>query len=117
MRALPSIAGLATVFAVLYAGAEAGAQPAQGDPGAGEALAQRVCDACHTVSAHQELAPLVAGAAPSFFDIAKRPGTNRQSLRAFLAHAHPFGQMPYPHLTAAEIADLSAYIISLRRHH
>jgi hypothetical protein len=72
-----------------------------------------VCDACHIVAVHQEEAPLVRRAAPSFFDIAKQPGTTARSLRVLLAHPHHCGRMPCPKLTPAQIADVSVYILTL----
>ncbi len=114
MRALMLVVAVA-IFAGAVA-ASAGAQNAarRGDPQAGRRLALRVCDACHIVAAHQEMSPMVTGYAPSFFDIARRPGTTVQSLDAFLAHPHPLGRMPFPELTATQIDDVSAYILSLR---
>ncbi len=110
MRALMLIA------AVIALAAPAGAQdlPQRGDPQAGQRLALRVCDACHIVAANQEMAPLVQRYAPSFFDIARRPGTTAQSIATFLAQYHPRANMPYPDLTPAQVADVAAYILSLR---
>jgi mono/diheme cytochrome c family protein len=114
MRALLSISAVAIVILGVSGGAGGQNLPPRGDPQAGQRIAGRACDACHIVVAHQELTPLVPNAAPSFFAIADRPGTTQQSLAAFLAHAHPYGRMPYPELTPAQIADISAYILSLR---
>lgn len=116
MRALLSLGMAATVVVGFCVVASGQTPPDRGDRQAGERLAQRVCGACHVVAAHQELPPLVRNTAPSFFDIAKRPDTTPQSLRTFLAHAHPFGRMPYPDLSGAQAADISAYILSLRPH-
>lgn len=117
MRALLWVAAVLVAIAAPAATAHAQNPPQRPDPQAGKRLAERVCGACHIVAARQEMPPLVATSAPSFFDIAKRPGTTAQSLEAFLAHPHPFGQMPFPRLTAAQIADVSAYILSLRQRH
>lgn len=113
MRALLVIAGF-----LMLAGISAAAQgrPPRGEAQAGERLALRVCSACHIVAARQEM-PLVAHNAPSFFAIADRPGTTRQSLAAFLAHPHALARMPFPQLTPRQIADVSAYILSLRGRH
>jgi mono/diheme cytochrome c family protein len=109
---------LAACVMIAAAGA-ASAQnlPSRSDAQAGERLAQRVCGACHTVAAQQHLSPLVPGYGPSFYDVARHPGTTTQSLAGFLSHPHPYGQMPYPALTPAQIADVSAYILSLRGRH
>jgi len=115
MRASLSVGTVALIAAaVCAAAATSQSAPARGDRRAGESLAQHSCGACHIVAAHQDLAPLVPNTAPSFFAIAKRPGTTREALRAFLAHAHPYGRMPYPHLTTRQITDISAYILSMR---
>src|SRR5579864_4063673 len=82
----------------------------------GKLLALHTCDACHIVSPGQELAPLIAGYGPSFSDIANRPGTTAQSLQAFLAHSHRYGNMPFPSLSSAQMADVIAYIIALKGH-
>jgi mono/diheme cytochrome c family protein len=115
MRAPLFVACLITSIAACTAAAGAQNLPHPPDPQAGQRLAMRVCDACHIVAPHQELSPLVPNYGPSWFDVANRPDTTAQSLEAFLARPHPFGQMPYPALTPAQVADVSAYILSLRR--
>ncbi len=108
--------GVAAAMALAGAiGLPAAAQPPpRGDIEAGQRLALRVCDACHVVASNQETAPLVQRYAPSFFDIARRPGTTAPSMAAYLAQYHPRGNMPYPDLTAAQVADIGAYILSLK---
>jgi mono/diheme cytochrome c family protein len=110
---------LLTTAAVLFTSAmsaAAGAQnaPHRGDPQAGRRLALHACDACHIVAANQDIRPLVPGYAPSFFDVANKPGVTAQTLEAFLAERHPTGAMPFPQLTAAQIDDLASYILTLR---
>jgi mono/diheme cytochrome c family protein len=114
MRALVLVAAVVIVAGAWDAAAGAQNASPRGDPQAGERLALRVCDACHIVASHQELPPVVPRYAPSFFDIARRPGTTARSLDAFLAHPHPLGQMPFPGLTPTQRADVGAYILSLR---
>lgn len=116
MRALVRLAAMVAIAApVVLLVAAAGAQPLpHGDAQAGARLADRVCSACHIVAEHQELPPLVAHSAPSFLAIARRRRTTAASLAAFLAHPHALGRMPFPHLTQSQIADLTAYILSLR---
>jgi mono/diheme cytochrome c family protein len=87
------------------------------DSQAGRQFALRRCDACHVVAAHQEMRPLVPGYASSFFDVANKPSITAQSLEEFLAHRHPYGNMPYPELNAAQVSDLVSYILSLRNRH
>jgi len=75
------------------------------------------CDACHVVAGDQEIRPLISGYAPSFAEVANRPGTTPETLRDFLSHAHAYSNMPYPDLTAADLANVVAYIMSLRHRH
>jgi mono/diheme cytochrome c family protein len=84
---------------------------------AGRQFALGHCDTCHVVAAQQEMRPLVPGYAPSFFDVANKPSITAQSLKEFLAHAHPYGKMPYPELNAAQVSNLVSYILSLRSRH
>jgi mono/diheme cytochrome c family protein len=114
MRWLWSISlGVATAAAA----ASAQNAPHRGDPQAGHQLAVRACDTCHIVAANQEIRPLVPGYAPSFFDVAKKPGITAQSLEEFLAHGHPYAKMPYPELTSAQVTEIVSYILSLRGRH
>jgi mono/diheme cytochrome c family protein len=117
MRALAGIGAIAAIVALAAGPAAAQHRPLRGNPQAGADLADRVCSACHIIARHQELAPLVAHSAPSFLAIARRRGTTAASLEAFLAHPHPMGQMPFPQLTQPQIADVTAYILGLRRRH
>ena len=77
----------------------------------GSAIAKRWCANCHTV----ERAPAGARAdsVPSFVDIANRPNTSKQSLRAAMTGQH--GRMPDFSLTDAEMNDLSSYMLGLRK--
>jgi mono/diheme cytochrome c family protein len=111
MRWLLSIA---VVVGAAAAAVSAQNAPHQGDPQAGRQLALHACDTCHIVTANQEIRPLVPGYAPSFFDIANKPGATRQSLEEFLGHSHPFAEMPHPELSTAQVADLVSYIMNLR---
>jgi mono/diheme cytochrome c family protein len=54
----------------------------------GEHLARIVCSACHVVASDQEFPPLLNKPAPSFADIAERPGTSVQSLQRFILSTH-----------------------------
>jgi mono/diheme cytochrome c family protein len=114
MRRLLSIALIVSAAPALASAQNA---PHQGDPQAGRQLALRACDTCHIVAANQEIRPLVRGYAPSFFDVANKPGITVQSLEEFLTHQHRFAQMPYPELSTAQVADLVSYIMSLQGRH
>jgi mono/diheme cytochrome c family protein len=108
---------IAVVLSATASVASAQNTPHRGDPQTGRQLAIHACDACHIVTANQEIRPLVPGYALSFFDIANKPDVTAHSLEDFLAHRHPYPKMPPPELTAAQISDLVSYILSLRGGH
>lgn len=102
-----SIRHVAAVAVALLAGAcPAVAQDAQ----AGLMIAETWCANCHTVVAGQQTRS--SDAVPSFVRIAAMRSTTEMSLAAFLTTPH--GRMPNFTLSRAEIADVSAYILSLR---
>ena len=91
---------------------------AKGGNEAGKALALKLCATCHDVANDQKQAPLLRPSAPSFREIAERPTTDAASLRDFLnsthnSVSHP-AAMPNPELSADQITEVSAYILSLR---
>jgi len=111
-----------TAAALMLFGTAAGVASAQqavyrGSAAAGREVALYNCDACHIVAANQELRPLIGNYAPSFFDIATKPTTTEASLRAFLYHTHAYANMPYPDLAPRDLADVVAYMLSLRGKH
>lgn len=98
-----SAAGLVTALA-------APAFAETGDAARGRALAERFCAKCHAV------APGRTGpepAVPSFMRMAADPEQTRASLRQFITLPHY--EMEPQTLTSAEIDDVIAYILSLRR--
>jgi hypothetical protein len=105
--------GLALVGA-LATGSLAQQSAYRGSIPAGRVFAVYNCDGCHVVAANQDLRPLISGSAPSFISIANKPDTTEASLRAFLAHTHAYANMPYPDLAAPDLANVLAYILSLR---
>jgi mono/diheme cytochrome c family protein len=84
--------------------------PGQPDPVQGKALAERLCTNCHLVGSAQQ--SRANADVPSFHEIGNREG---QTAGAITAHIilpkHP---MPQISVTKSELADLSAYILSLR---
>ena len=89
--------------------ASAGGVTSKPDPANGKALAERLCTNCHIVNAEQEQA---IADIPSFKEIGSRPGQTEGTIMAFIVlPKHPMPQIP---LTKSELADLSAYILSLR---
>ena len=94
--------------AVVMAPGAAGAQA--GDAGAGRVVAQTWCAQCHAVEAR----PVVAGdATPGFTAIANRTGVTADGLGTYLAEPH--GRMPNLYLSRADIADVVAYLLSLKQ--
>jgi mono/diheme cytochrome c family protein len=81
-----------------------------GDAARGRALAERFCAKCHAI------APGRTGpepAVPTFMRMAADPENTRASLRQFITIPH--FEMPPQSLTTAEIDDVIAYILSMRR--
>ncbi len=79
---------------------------------AGRALAEKWCASCRVIGPGSQSA--ASDAAPTFVAIANRPGTSEEGLRAFLAEPH-HSAMKGIALPRLEIADLAAYIASLRQ--
>ena len=77
----------------------------------GKELAARLCSNCHLVGTSEQ--QQANADVPSFHEIANKEG---QSAGAIMAHImlpkHPIPTIP---LTKSELADLSAYILSLRQ--
>jgi mono/diheme cytochrome c family protein len=100
---------LATAAILTLTAVSAHAQ--HGDAAAGHAFAREACRACHMVEAKpQKPRRIVIGSA--FRDIANTRGMTATGLRVFMTTSHP--KMPNLILTPEEIADVSAYILSLR---
>jgi mono/diheme cytochrome c family protein len=78
------------------------------DVEAGHLIARRWCSACHEIGT----APVKIDVSPSFWSIARMPSTTAMSLQAFLSTPHH--RMPDYSLSRQEIADISAYILSLK---
>lgn len=78
-------------------------------PSKGKRLAMQWCASCHIVTPEQETG---SADAPPFKTIAALPEEELARLPAFLADPHP--KMPNYALSRQEIADLVAYIRSLK---
>ncbi|HTW51242.1 MAG TPA: c-type cytochrome [Stellaceae bacterium] len=102
-------------FTVISALAQDQARP--GSARAGREFVGYNCDACHVVAADQPLRPLVSGYAPSFTEVANRPDMTPTALRDFLSRQHGYSNMPYPDLAPADLANVVAYVMSLRHRH
>jgi mono/diheme cytochrome c family protein len=76
----------------------------QPDPVKGKVLAEKLCTNCHLVGSAQQV--------PSFPEIANLEGQTAGAITArIMLPKHPMPTIP---LTKAELADLAAYILSLR---
>ncbi len=97
-------------FGLLAAGAALAAPiPGQPDPVHGKVLAESLCTNCHLVGSGQEH---VNADVPSFREIANLQGQTAGDIMAhIMLPKHPMPQIP---LTKSELADLAAYILSLR---
>lgn len=106
-RTAPPVALVAIALAApLVFGRPALAQ----DVDRGAFLAKIWCASCHVVSDEQEQA---SADVPTFRSISQNFDFQTETLRAFLTNPHP--AMPNLDLSREEIADLLAYIDSLRR--
>jgi mono/diheme cytochrome c family protein len=79
------------------------------DIAAGARVAQSQCAGCHQIGRVPGKAP---GLAPSFAEIAATPAMTQTSIEVFLSTPHE--GMPNYSLSQRNIADVAAYIVSLR---
>jgi mono/diheme cytochrome c family protein len=108
---MPQCIRRATLVAA-FAATALSAQAQNGDIAAGRSFAGAACSACHVVDAEQQRPPRRIFIGPSFRYIANRPGITATALRVFLTTSHP--KTPNPILTSEQMADVIAYILSLR---
>ena len=80
----------------------------RGDPAAGRELASKLCSSCHIVSTEA----VGSDVAPPFPVIAKDPELTFTERQAWLSPMHPI--LPNLALTPKQIADINAYLDSLR---
>jgi mono/diheme cytochrome c family protein len=96
-------------LACLSHGKDAQAQMAVPDAPKGQAVAERLCAVCHSITPGSDGGrPDV----PSFAVIAKRPDLSPERLVGAIILPHP--PMPGVSLTREEIRNIVAYIMSLR---
>ena len=106
----PFVLVFAWLSLLVVGGALAATIPGQPDPEHGKALAESLCSNCHLVGAGTQ--EHVNADVPSFREIANMEGqTTGDIMGHIMLPKHPMPQIP---LTKAELADLAAYIISLR---
>ncbi len=84
----------------------------------GRAIALRVCAACHVVADDQAVAPTLTPPAPSFADIAAKPGVTEAFLRDFLVKPHgqarALSAMPGFLMPSYQADAAIAYLMSLK---
>jgi len=109
---------LFVLLLAIAAGTANSKQPTdRGNADAGRELALEACTGCHIVSDDQRFPPLLTGA-PTFREIANRPNVTAESFRrtiAALPQVPRNGRMANPLLTADQLADVAAYIMTLRK--
>jgi mono/diheme cytochrome c family protein len=97
---------------LLFAAGLALAAPVPGQPNPihGKELAQQLCSNCHLVDNQQQQ---INADVPSFSEIANEEGQTAGSIMAhIILPKHPMPTIP---LTQSELADLAAYILSMRK--
>lgn len=102
--------GYAVAAAVLSAAPASLSAQETGDARQGLRFAREACAACHAVERRQPSSPNPQ--APPFEAIANTRGMTGMALYAFLQTSHP--TMPNLILEADEIANVVAYILSLK---
>jgi cytochrome c len=101
---------LAAVWTAIVAGSSV-AQQGASNPRRGHELAARLCTNCHIIDGDTS-GPIRADV-PSFPAIANRAGSTAEHLAGRIIVPHP--AMPSVSLTAEDVRDLVAYIITLKR--
>ncbi len=112
MKRLMLAAGLGVALGLASLAANAQGSAQMGDLNTGRSFALQTCTPCHVVSPRQ-LAPPRFAVAPSFQSIADLPSTTSLSLQTFLVTPHP--TMPNLVLSADEVGNVVAYILSLKK--
>jgi mono/diheme cytochrome c family protein len=104
-----SFGGLTLAF-ILFSGTALGGSTGAPDPNQGQSLATSLCSNCHLVNTvGQEQANVDV---PTFPEIANKVDQSSGAIMAaIMLPKHPMPQIP---LTKTELADLAAYILSLR---
>ena len=103
-------ARLAVMVAAALSVAAFNADAQDGDVAAGRTFAREACNSCHVVEPTNP-SPRIVVIGPDFQEIANIKGMTATALRVFLTTSHP--KMP-PDPRPEQIADVSAYILSLR---
>jgi mono/diheme cytochrome c family protein len=111
----------AAVCGAFSPGTRAQAAPDAAELARGEHIARLVCSTCHVVARDQEYPPLLSKPAPSFFELANRPGVSAGSLEHFITTTHWDNPdklamtMPDLRATPEQSQAVARYILSLRK--
>lgn len=108
-RQIKKIARIISFFGAVCVGEYIPASQAA-DAGRGQQLAAAWCETCHTPLTQRKPGSL---SAPPLTAIAEKQPLDNKVLEQRLLSSHP--QMPERALSREEAADISAYILSLRR--
>jgi mono/diheme cytochrome c family protein len=100
---------IALAVAVATAHPALAEEPFNGDPMAGQVLAEVWCASCHDIGTGDDVA---TDAAPTFDSVMNVDQRSTDFLRGWLFNPH--GAMPDPNLTRSEIDDIVAYMVTLR---
>lgn len=103
---------LASGLGLAASGATIRAEAALEPKARGLTLAQARCSSCHSVLSNG-VSPNPE--APSLEEIANRPGVTRATLRDFLRDSHNYPAAMGFKLEAAQVAELSDYVLTLQR--
>ena len=79
----------------------------------GVQLARSLCTNCHIVEPGGTSKREVAADVPSFMAVAAKPGQTVDKIKGYILNPHP--PMPEVQLTTVQLADVAAYILSLRK--
>jgi mono/diheme cytochrome c family protein len=101
---------LRPILFALALGAAAGPALAAGDAAEGARLARQWCSSCHVTGGQSPQSG--TDMAPTFAEIAARPGRDEGWFHAWLSDPHP--PMPKLELSRQQIADLIAHLLSLQ---
>jgi cytochrome c2 len=121
LKAAIRAVGGALLCTLLTQHAQAQTVPHNAELARGEHVARLICATCHVVAKDQEFAPMLSQPAPSFLDIANRPGVTAESLQRFITSTHWDPEklpmtMPNPMLMPEQTRAVARYILSLRHH-
>jgi mono/diheme cytochrome c family protein len=101
-----------TTLVAALAATTLSAHAQDGDIAAGHSFAREACSACHVVDTEHQRPPRRIFIGPALRNIANTRGMIATVLRVLLTTSHP--KMPNPIVTPEQMADVIAYILSLR---